>query len=349
MSEGKKTSKGVKAQNARVASGWDKYDKREGFALDDERIASEEKYADKAGGEYRSQVGRGLIGRWAPNSPQDEDRRLLAKAVNHQKADDRYPDLKMDVATAVEWERQDDNKVLQQRHNYLLQQTLSSKDPFQRSLVLERFPILENVPQQYYESQVQDQMRLYYLLQQGEIKSEDDNLFVLHVCHINYVIPTFPIWDPFGKATEKYSGSDTNLRSDQGKLHGIFHPRTLGILPQTSIGPTIQLNRPADVAAKLIHDPYLKTQVAIKAYILKELYPNIREAPLADSSEIIAKVIFGFASMVDDYQTGDTLFNPAAGRSNLLKNLGQAGGAYLNVNDNWLPVIAEINTILKRP
>lgn len=317
--EGKKASKGVKAQNTRVARGWDKLDKREGFEIDEDRIRAEETAFEEPGSEYRSQVGKGMVGRWAPNAPADEERRLLNKARRHET---RYPQLRMDVEKAIEWERQDDDKVLQQRHNFLLSQTVSSKNPFQRALVYERFPILERVPQQYFESMVQDQMRLYYLLQQGEIKSEDDNLFVLKVCHINYTIPVFPIWDPFGKITASWGNSDNRLRAQQGRAHGIFHPRTLGILQNTSVGPrdtvTWDFNR-MNASQKL--------QIVTKCYILKELYPNIREIPRAEASTIMAKIIFGYSSLIQEVQQGDSLFAAGSGREAYLTDANSLQGA----------------------
>lgn len=291
-----KSQKGVKAQKAKIAAGWDKMDKRDGFALDRARIEKEEDELDNYGYSYSHQVGKGLYGRWAPNTPYDEERRLTARALQGGKSSAKYKGANIDLSLdkIVEWEKEDDDKALQQRANYLLQQTLSSKDPFQRALAFERFPILDKVPQQYFETIVQDQMRLYYLLQQGEIKNEDDNLFVLKICHINYRIPLEPIWDPFSKITTlPWAASQNGARNEAGRKHGLFHPRTLGILADNvaSVGGTA-----AEAEA-------LKKQIQIKVYVLKELYPNIREGTPAYATEVIANILTGFSPLLDASQS----------------------------------------------
>jgi hypothetical protein len=287
--------KGAKAQQGRTAELFKKYDKREPFNLDEDRAQLEQDKLDATGLSYRSQVGKGLTGRWAADNPDDEERRYLARVLDNG---DKYgQNVQVSAEKAIAWEKRDDDKVLHQRANYALSNLVSSVDSFQRARVYERFPHLQKIPQQYFEEVVADQMRLYYILQQGEIKSEDDNMFILKVVHINYVIPEEPIWDPFGKITAKVD--DLKSRWEKGREHGKFHPRNIGINE-----PTIMTTLSRDK---------LNRQLRIKVYIIKELYPAIRE--IANESKqmaAIGKLIYGWSSLDKEPQTYNEAlpFNP---------------------------------------
>jgi hypothetical protein len=278
--------KGAKAQQARTAELFQKYDKREPFNLDENRAAIEQNTIDKSGLDYRSQVAKGLTGRWAANNPDDEERKYLSRVLQQEQ---KYGDnIQVSAEKAIAWEKRDDDKVLHQRANFALSNLISSVDSFQRARVYERFPHLQKIPQQYFEEVVADQMRLYYILQQGEIKSEDDNMFILKVVHINYVIPEEPIWDPFGKITAKVS--ELKPRWDQGREHGRFHPRNLGI------------NHPN--VNEIVEKEKGDRQLRIKVYIIKELYPAIREIQNPQAQyDAIGRMIFGFSSLTKENQT----------------------------------------------
>jgi hypothetical protein len=173
--------KGNKKGEARTATLFKKYDKREPFALDKKRAEIEEEKLDASGLDYRSQVAKGMVGRWAADNPADEKRRYMSRILDPDgEGKKKYGEnVTVPLDTAVELEKRDDDKVLHQRANYALSQLVSSVDTFQRARVYDRFPHLQKIPQQYFEEVVADQMRLYYILQQGEIKDEDDNMFIL--------------------------------------------------------------------------------------------------------------------------------------------------------------------------
>jgi hypothetical protein len=290
--------KGAKAQQARTAELFKKYDKRDPFNLDDDRAKQEQNLLDATGLDYRSQVGKGLTGRWAADNPDDEERRYLARVVEGQggamgggAGNGKYGLITTPAEKAIAWEKRDDDKILHQRANYALSNLVSSVDSFQRARVYERFPHLQKIPQQYFEEVVADQMRLYYIMQQGEIKSEDDNMFILKIVHIDYVIPEEPIWDPFGKISAKVS--ELKPKWESGREHGRFHPRNLGI-------NTDAFGRLAADQGKFFR------QLRYKVYIIKELYPAIREiANDKDQFNAIAKLIYGWSSLTQSPQTYD--------------------------------------------
>jgi hypothetical protein len=84
----------------------------------------------------------------------------------------------------------------------------------------------------------------------------------------------------------------------QGRDHGRFHPRNIGINYKSGLP---KLNAEDQHSTE-----FYRAQIKIKTYIIKELYPGIREIQNHDKqTEAVMRMIFGYSSLLQSPQTYD--------------------------------------------
>jgi hypothetical protein len=118
------------------------------------------------------------------------------------------------------------------------------------------------------------QEALRSLIKTRRIASKDDNALVALVCSLDFEIPELPVWDPYGVILAKVPGYTDFFVREMGRKHGVFYPRQWGLDHTLMNGWTV--------------DKFTR-QVAMKAEILKAIYPGLREGTPDQIAQVLIK------------------------------------------------------------
>ena len=161
-------------------------------------------------------------------------------------------------------------------------------------------PQLRELPEKQHEKDIAIQEALRVMLRDGFIRGPEDHNLIMQIMKDDYVLPSYPLWDPTGSIISKLSGVDKEKFYKLQKSRAIFNPVRFGLRTTAFPGSADQLT----------------AQRKVKAMILKRLYPGLTNRT---TDEIITAIFTENKSPI----TGEKINNDYVGfTQTIMENSG---------------------------
>jgi len=236
------------------------------YARAAEQVQNVQDFGDNKAGATTDWATSALsAGRYLPTDPRDEKMKVR-EALANQQSIRNMGKISDDI---VEWATKKKEGEEYMRFLKFAEFLQDPKNPRTQEDMYAIVPELRDGPDKLHRENLVLQEQLRDLHQHGRIRGREDLQLLIRVCRRDFIIPTWPLWDPNGVLLGHFA-EFKDLLNNHNKTRGYFNPR------QWAGGLQTKATQPAGGGQVVPVPPNEALQQKIKILLLVRLLPGIR-------------------------------------------------------------------------
>jgi len=251
------------------------------------------------GGKYID-PSRNWRGRWTQQDSERDERwarwfKIKQNAANGTKM--------LDFNAVNSWL---DDKAVQQKHLDYMSFSAALVDPRDPSTVRKAYsivPELKEVTDRNFDEEAKKQFFIYYIIQQGEVRTPEEHRFLYAMLDPRFVLPTKALWDPNGVFLEE-AGATQNSKIDAGLFNRYvwsFNNKSIDAKTGYDLLDNARAySGPGAVPAEALetlngYPGATREQLSAKTLIIKYVMPAMRDADIKDVASWVVMMMFNMS------------------------------------------------------